>query len=175
MPTGQAVEIDTVTHEFLETESPTFNIRVAEVSTYFVGHQTPILVHNANPNWNRPLWWLFGKRANFRPNDVDGVSMRRTESETDVIDMFKIRKGIEGRPSADPHRAYTDAELEANGIRVEDTPGEGPLEGRLQHGSARPADAPPDNLSPDNIQKAVDGINSSTPSEQATPKSMGCK
>jgi hypothetical protein len=152
----------------------TFNLRVAEISTYFVGNELPVLVHNTNPDWNRPLWWLFGKKANFRPTDTDGVSMRKTMNEADVIDLFKVRKGIEGRSAADPHQAYTEEELLAKGIKVENTPGDGPLEGRLQHGSARPVDASSGPLESKDIQKAVNGLNNSAPVEKTTPKSMGC-
>lgn len=71
------------------------------------------------------------------------------------------------------------------GIDVEVTPGDGPMAGRLQHGSARPAapqptdleptTARPNGLSEAGIRRTVDEINRSQAVEKATPKSMGCK
>jgi hypothetical protein len=174
-PDGALVEIEGVGRAGLERAQPTYNLRVAELSTYFVGGTCPVLVHNANPNFNRELWWLFGKKATVRPTDVDGVSLWRTQSEQDVTDMFKIRRGIEQRSSSDPHQAYTADELAAKGVSVEPTEGNGPMAGRLQHGSARPKGSAPGDLSEAQITEAVDGINKTTPTEKATPKTMGCK
>jgi hypothetical protein len=174
-PGGAAVKIEAVERLHLDRPWRTYNLHVAEVPTYFVGDTYSLLVHNANPNFNRPLWWLFGKKAAFRPSDVDGVSVWETRSEQDVIDMFKIRRGIEQRSSSDPHQAYTSEELASKGVTVEPTEGAGPMAGRLQHGSARPTGAAPGDLSDAQIKSAVEGINSSEPTEKATPKSMGCK
>lgn len=66
-----------------------------------------------------------------------------------------------------------------------ETPGNGTMAGRLQHGSARPANPEPSDLaatpeepnalSSNGIQKAVDGVNSTTVTEKMTPAKMGCK
>jgi Pretoxin HINT domain len=173
-PRGETVEVEAVVEERLAQDVATFNLQVAEVHTYFVGGATQVLVHNENPSFDRPLWWLFGK-AKFRATDVDGVSMWQTNNKQDVEDMFKIRKNIESRPSSDPHKAYTAEELAAKGIKVETTPGGGPMAGRLQHGSARPIDAAEGDLAAEQIQRAVDGLNEAKAAESATPKSMGCK
>lgn len=103
----------------------------------------------------------------------------------DVIDMFKIRKGVELRRDKDPHSSYRETDLADQGGEVIETPGDGPLAGRLQHGSARPSSPVAEDLSPlpeepnalsaQGIQKAVDGINAATVAERATPKTMGCK
>jgi hypothetical protein len=154
----------------------TYNLRVAEVSTYFVGDQHPVLVHNDGPNFDRTLWWILANKAKFRPDDVDGVSMWRTNSREDVVNLFKIRKGIELRSSGDAHQAYTPEELAAKGLKVGETPGNGPLNKVLQHGSTRPADAPQGDLSEADIQRTVDIINKEcTPAEKSTPAKMGCK
>ncbi|KAB2891880.1 MAG: hypothetical protein F9K40_18810, partial [Kofleriaceae bacterium] len=182
-PAGDLVAVDEVTVESLDHDVDTYNMHVAEVSTYFVGGDLPVLVHNADPNFDRELWWVFGKKgakdgpAKFRPTDTDGVSVWKTESKQDVEDMFRIRRGIDGRSSSDPHTAYTPKDLADAGVTVQETPGDGSMNGRLQHGSARPTDAPAgDPLSEAQIKQAVDGINKATPAEQnVTPKKMGCK
>jgi hypothetical protein len=181
---GGLAAIAAITDEHAAEDVATFNFHVAQVSTYFVGAGTSVLVHNANPNFERTLWWLFASKAKFRAGDHDGVSLWRTENEQDVKDMFKIRKNLVERPSGDPHSGFTPEELASHGIEVEVTPGDGPMAGRLTHGSARPAAPEPSDLAPDQgpnrlseagIRRAVDGINRSTVAEKATPKSMGCK
>ncbi len=169
----ETVLLHGVRQEQLPEPVPTFNLRVSDVPTYFVGISTPVLVHNEG-NYDRTLWWVLDKKAGFRPTDVDGISLWKTENAADVVDLFKIRRGIEARGSKDPHTAFTPEELAKNGITVENTAGNGPMNGRLQHGSARPADAPPGDLSATDIQRTADGINGSTKAETATPKSMGC-
>ena len=184
-PGGDRVAIAAIRDEQLDHDVPTFNLHVAEVSTYFVGASTPVLVHNDDPNWDQPLWWLFGNKASARPTDTDGISMWRTSSKQDVEDMFKIRKNVDGRSGSDPHKAFTESDLEAAGIKVTETPGNGAMAGRLQHGRARPANPGPDDLAPTpgdpdalseaGIQKAADGINAAKVTQKMTPAKMGCK
>jgi hypothetical protein len=69
---------------------------------------------------------VFGK-ANGRSTDIDGISMWKTNNKRDVDNMFKIRKGIAGRPSSDAHNAYTKEQLAEKGVKVNETPGDGPL------------------------------------------------
>jgi hypothetical protein len=171
-PDGETVLLQGIRLEQLPEPVPTFNLRVSQVPTYFVGISTPVLVHNGG-DYNRILWWVLDKKAGFRPTDVDGISLWQTTTPADVVDLFKIRSGVELRGSKDPHIAFTPEELASKGIIVENTPGNGPMNGRLQHGSARPADAPPGDLAATDIQRTADGINSSTKAETATPKSMG--
>jgi len=170
---GETVLLQGFRQEQLPEPVPTFNLRVSDVPTYFVGISTPVLVHNGG-NYDRVLWWVLDKKAGGRPTDVDGISLWKTENAADVVDLFKVRRGIELRGSKDPHTAFTPEELAKNGITVENTAGNGPLNGRLQHGSARPADAPPGDLAATDIQRTADRINGSTKAETATPKSMGC-
>lgn len=77
---GESVGIAAIHDERLEEEVSTYNMHVAEVSSYFVGDERSILVHNSNPKFDGPLWRVFGKKAGFCPGDTDGVSVWKTES-----------------------------------------------------------------------------------------------
>ncbi len=172
-PDGKIAVQKIENQQFPETRA-TFNLHIANQSTFLVGLKDYVLVHNSDPDFNRTLWWLFGEKAGFRPTDTDGVSMWKTESAEDVNDFFKVRKSIYGQGSNSKHSSFTPEELAANGIKIDPTPGHGPLAGRLQHGSARPTGAPAGDLDNAAIKEAVDGINKTAVAVKATPKSVGC-
>src|SRR6185503_7073602 len=65
-PSGEPIIIDAVEQQHLTQVVSTFNLRVAEIPTYFVGWPTSVLAHNNGPDFNRTLWWLLDKRAKFR-------------------------------------------------------------------------------------------------------------
>ncbi|HVV86511.1 MAG TPA: Hint domain-containing protein, partial [Kofleriaceae bacterium] len=157
-------------------EEPTFNLHVDEVSTYFVG-RAGALVHNDDPNFDRELFWMFGdakKGPRVDPRDTDGISMWRTRNKAEVDQMMRVRRSVDGRSGSDPHQGYTREALRAKGVELHETPGNGPLEGTLQHYSARPADAPTGDLSVEQLQQVASGMKGTEPAvKNYSPKKAG--
>lgn len=128
----------------------THNLTVPDLATYFVGvGRVAVLVHNANPpkelpNFERPLLWIFGGKAQVRDTDTDGKSMWRTNSKAEVDKLFEARVNVDGRSESDAHIFYDEADVAGAGIQLPPTPGQGgAAQAGLTHLSARPADADP--------------------------------
>ncbi|MGN6108114.1 MAG: eCIS core domain-containing protein [Kofleriaceae bacterium] len=167
-----------VTAELGTAEAPseveTFNLTVADVSTYFVViGATAVLVHNAGdlPPFDQPLYWVFGKTIDVRPTDSDGKSVWRTNNRDEVNRLFQIR--VEnGRSKGDPHLWFTEEQARAANLKLNQspahvvptpsTPGEHTtaalVQNKIDHYSLRPTEARdiPHGISYDELQQRKD-------------------
>ncbi len=113
-PDGTRVALQAAELLRLPVATPTYNLTVAEVSTYFVhvaGYS--VWVHNESPpleGFDRTLYWLFKNLPNVRETDRDGMSLWRTNSWEDVQKFMQVRVG-EGQISTS-HAAYTVDQIE---------------------------------------------------------------
>ncbi len=142
---SEPLRIAAVERLTLVEEAPTFDLTVGEVSTYFVRAGAYwVLVHNGGPSdFGGPLYWIFGKKPKLRPDDVDGLSVWKTNSKAEVNTLMDHRVNVVGRSTSDPHICLTEGEVQAAGLVVPPTPSKDPLAAKLEHHSLRPADAPP--------------------------------
>jgi hypothetical protein len=143
---GTTLLVSAVESLQLTENTPTFNLTVACVSTFFVRlGGSCVLVHNsgAGPNYNQVLYWYFGKKPNLRPTDLDGLSVWKTTSKEQVDALLSHRVNVAGRSLSDPHGFLTEEELAKAGLTAPKTPSGDPLADTLPHHSLRPADAPP--------------------------------
>ncbi|HET7187079.1 MAG TPA: Hint domain-containing protein, partial [Gemmatimonadaceae bacterium] len=149
--TGSPI-VEEVERLTLAGDTDTFDLTVDGVSTYFVRAGTSwVLVHNGGPgDFGGPLYWIFGKKPNLRPGDVDGLSSFKTTSVAEVEILMDHRVNVSGRPVGDPHFCLTEAEVQSAGLVAPQTPSVDPLAAKLPHHSLRPAEAPayPHELTP---------------------------
>jgi hypothetical protein len=154
---------------------PTYELRVPIADSYFVlAGSVAVRVHNnelTDPSlYNRVLYWIFGKKANLRPGDLDGLSVWRTNSFDDVRTFQETRVNLDGR--VDWNAYYTQEQLDAAGIKVPETPGDpgANLTGKLPHHSLRPASAPdyPADLTAENLEV----LNGTLRSQEMKPTAM---
>jgi hypothetical protein len=127
----------------------TYNLTVPATSTYLIRvGDDDLLVHNGEapklPDFDRVLYWVFGNKATVRETDTDGKSMWRTESKADVDKMMEARVSGDKRPLDDPHAFFEPKQLEAAGIALPETAGQGTavVDTGLSHHSARAAGNP---------------------------------
>ncbi|MDQ2808194.1 MAG: HINT domain-containing protein, partial [Chloroflexota bacterium] len=147
-PDGTRVALQAAALLRLPAATPTYNLTVAEVSTYFVhvaGYS--VWVHNESPppeGFDRTLYWLFTNSPGLRGRDKDGMSLWQTNSWEDVQKFMQVRVD-EGQISSN-HALYTENQIEqlsSIGLRAEPTPGQGAMaQTDLQHFSVRLSDGP---------------------------------
>jgi hypothetical protein len=149
---GEAVEIRSVTVEWLREPVTTYNLSVEEANTYFVvGGGQAVLVHNnGQAKYDQVLYWFFGKNLGKARVDADGVSIWRTTSADEVRILMETRVQQMTRPVTDPHTYWTEAEFQAmlakHGLSAPQTNGTGPVADALgtdHHHSVRTSDADP--------------------------------
>ncbi|MEN3357826.1 MAG: hypothetical protein V7637_1808 [Mycobacteriales bacterium] len=171
---GAGVPVSAVAEVAYAAAQPTYNLTVPATSTYLVRvGEHDVLVHNGKtpptpPNFDRVLYWVFGKKAVVRPTDTDGKSLWKTTSKADVDKMMEARVNGDGRPVDDPHAFYEPKQLEDAGIVLPETAGEGAVAATgLSHHSARPASTPDPSLPLDaealeGLQKSLDAAGAPT-------------
>ncbi len=143
-PNGE-LRISSVREIELAGNQATYNITVDIAHTYFVLlGESWVLVHNDDP-FGRELYWLFGKKPDLRPGDVDGLSIWKTNSRAEVNTFFETRvhENLPPRSINDVHSYYTADQL-AN-LEIVRTPSENILSERgLEHYSLRPKEVSAD-------------------------------
>jgi hypothetical protein len=172
-----ALLVDAVERIALGDDAITFNLTVDDVSTFFVRAGTGwVLVHNGGPgDFGGPLYWIFGKKPNLRPTDVDGLSVWKTTSEAEVQVLMDHRVNVTGRSVGDPHFCLTEAEVQSAGLVAPQTPSVDPLVAKLPHHSLRPAEAPayPHELTPPEMTRLTEQLNT-VPKTIIKPSQVKC-
>jgi Domain of unknown function (DUF4157) len=162
--------------------APTYELCVPVAESYFVLFgATAFRVHNndfTDPTlYNRVLYWIFGKRPNVRPTDVDGLSAWRTNSFEDARTFAETRVNIDGRLQSDTPSYFSEEQLKDAGISAPETPGDpaSSLTGKLPHHSLRPASAPeyPAELNPGEMEVLRGALNSQS-STVVRPRDLKC-
>jgi hypothetical protein len=143
---GETVAVSRVDRVRLGGSTTTYDLSVGGVENYFVGvGRHWVLVHNGGDDdkYNRTLYWHFDKVPTVRDNDVDGLSVWKTESRDDVNKMMDRRVNKVGRkPNKDQYLVMTPEQVESAGLKCPETPSKDKLatEDGLKHHSLRPGD-----------------------------------
>jgi hypothetical protein len=187
---GTPVPVTHVKREPLSSPVATFNLHVAEVSTYFVGRDIAVWVHNADPKdpvFAKRLFWGLGakgprQRGITPPDpaaDKDGASSWESTS-SDQAGRIMGARVAENMDSAKSNMgAVSEEQLAAKGLVAVPTPGEGELAKVSQHHSIRPANNPDPKVDltiqeKTAVQKALDEIAEQGVAVKAKPRDFGC-